>query len=732
MSKIVLKVTEAKHRDAGRGIARIDNNVMKLNGMVSGDIIEIIGKNPAYAIVWPGYPEDTGKNIIRIDGNIRSNASVSIDEKVEIKKVEVKNAVRINVAPAQPVRIAGGSEYLRKILEGQPVVKAQKIRIDVLGTPFTFIVTETSPSGPVLVAKETVFVLKEKAVEGMRAYVTYEDIGGLGKQIGFIREMIELPMKHPELFQKLGIEPPKGVLLHGPPGTGKTLIAKAVASETDASFVTISGPEIMSKFYGEPEARLREIFKSAEQNAPAIILIDEIDSIAPKRAEMTGERMVERRLVAQLLALMDGLKSRGNVIVLGATNQPNLLDEALRRGGRFDREIEIGVPDRDGRYEILQIHTRGMPLGDDVNLENIANITHGFVGADLAGLCKEAAMHALRDILPNISMDEEIPAELLDSLSVSHEDFYEALKTITPSALREVFIEVPNVRWDDIGGLEQAKQELIESVEWPIKYPEAFEAFHSKPAKGIMLFGPPGTGKTMLAKAVASESEANFISVKGPEIFSKYVGESERAIREMFRKAKQASPCVIFFDEIDSIAPSRTGGTTDSRVSERVVSQLLTEFDGIEELKGVVVIAATNRPDIIDKALLRPGRVDRMIYIPPPEKKTRKKIFEIHLKDKPVAKDVDMNILSEKTENYVGADIEAICKEAVMLSIREIVRKGMNKDDLKKALKGKKIEKRHFEDAIKRVEPTMTKETLKRYEQIVGEFKRYKKEKEEK
>ena len=732
MSKIVLKVTEAKHRDAGRGIARIDNNVMKLNGMVSGDIIEIIGKNPAYAIVWPGYPEDTGKNIIRIDGNIRSNASVSIDEKVEIKKVEVKNAVRINVAPAQPVRIAGGSEYLRKILEGQPVVKAQKIRIDVLGTPFTFIVTETSPSGPVLVAKETVFVLKEKAVEGMRAYVTYEDIGGLGKQIGFIREMIELPMKHPELFQKLGIEPPKGVLLHGPPGTGKTLIAKAVASETDASFVTISGPEIMSKFYGEPEARLREIFKSAEQNAPAIILIDEIDSIAPKRAEMTGERMVERRLVAQLLALMDGLKSRGNVIVLGATNQPNLLDEALRRGGRFDREIEIGVPDRDGRYEILQIHTRGMPLGDDVNLENIANITHGFVGADLAGLCKEAAMHALRDILPNISMDEEIPAELLDSLSVSHEDFYEALKTITPSALREVFIEVPNVRWDDIGGLEQAKQELIESVEWPIKYPEAFEAFHSKPAKGIMLFGPPGTGKTMLAKAVASESEANFISVKGPEIFSKYVGESERAVREMFRKARQASPCVIFFDEIDSIAPSRTGGTTDSRVSERVVSQLLTEFDGIEELKGVVVVAATNRPDIIDKALLRPGRVDRMIYIPPPEKKTRKKIFEIHLKDKPVAKDVDMNILSEKTENYVGADIEAICKEAVMLSIREIVRKGMNKDDLKKALKGKKIEKRHFEDAIKRVEPTMTKETLKRYEQIVGEFKRYKKEKEEK
>jgi transitional endoplasmic reticulum ATPase len=722
MSKIMLKVTEAKHRDAGRGIARIDNNVMKLNRIVSGDVIEIKGKNPAYAIVWPSYPEDAGKNIIRIDGNTRGNAGISIDEKVEIEKVEIENAKRITVTPTQPVRIAGGSEYLSKTLQGQPVIKDQKIRIDALGTPFTFIVTETSPSGPVLVSSETNFVLKEKPVEGIRSYVTYEDVGGLKKEIGLVREMIELPLKHPELFQKLGIEPPKGVLMYGPPGTGKTLIAKAVAYESEANFITISGPEILSKFYGEPEAKLREIFKQAEEHAPTIILIDEIDSIAPKREEMTGERMVERRIVAQLLALMDGLKSRGNVIVIGATNQPNLLDAALRRGGRFDREIEIGVPDRDGRIEILQIHTRGMPLATDVNLEKIAGITHGFVGADLAGLCKEAAMHALRAVLPNISMDEEIPAEILDSLAVKNEDFHDAFKIITPSAMREVFIEIPDVKWDDVGGLDEAKQELIESVEWPIKYPEVFEAFHSKPPKGILLFGPPGTGKTMLAKAVANESEANFISVKGPELFSKYVGESERAIREMFRKARQATPCVIFFDEIDSIASSRSSGAGDSRVSERVVSQLLTELDGIEELKGIVVIAATNRPDIVDKALLRPGRTDRIVYISQPDKKTRKKIFGIHLKNKPLAKDVDVDLLAEKTENYVGADIEAICKEAVMLAIREVI-KGDIKGDLKKISKDKKIEKRHFDRAIETIAPTMTKETMRRYEQIMEEFK---------
>ena len=718
-----LRVAEAKHRDAGRSIARIHSDVAKKLGIVSGDIIEIKGKENTYAIVWPGYPEDS-KKIIRIDGNIRSNASVSIDENVEIKRIEVKKAQKISVAPTQAIRIVRGDEYLRKILEGQPVVKGQKIRVDILGTGLTLMVTSTQPSGPLIVTPETQVTLSEKPIEALRTYVTYEDIGGLKREIGLVREMIELPLKHPELFQKLGIEPPKGVLLHGHPGTGKTLIAKAVANETDANFLIISGPEIIGKYYGESEARLREIFEEAEANPPAIILIDEIDSIAPKRSEMTGERMVERRVVAQLLALMDGLKTRGKIVVIGATNQPNLLDEALRRGGRFDREIEIGVPDRNGRLEILQIHTRGMPLAEDVKLEDLADITHGFVGADIASLSKEAAMHALRGILPKINIEEEIPAEILDAIQIKKEDFYEGLKGVTPSAMREVFIEVPNVKWADVGGLEQAKQELIEAVEWPIKYPEAFDEFKTKPPKGILLFGPPGTGKTLLAKAVASESEANFISIKGPELLSKFVGESERGIREMFRKAKQASPCIIFFDEIDSIAPIR-GQSFDSGVTQRVVSQLLTELDGMEELKDVVVISATNRPDIIDKALLRPGRIDRLIYISPPGKKEREKIFKIHLKDKPLTDDIDISMLAERTENYVGADIEAICREATILALREIVKKGMDRKTVKKAVKGKKIEKKHFDKAIKRVKPTMTSETLKDYEKIMEEFAEY-------
>ncbi|RZN39027.1 MAG: AAA family ATPase, partial [Methanophagales archaeon ANME-1-THS] len=513
--------------------------------------------------------------------------------------------------------------------------------------------------------------------------------------------------------ERLGIDPPKGVLLHGPPGTGKTLIAKAVANETDANFYSISGPEIMSKFYGESERHLREIFEEAEKTAPSIIFIDELDSIAPKRGETTGE--VERRVVAQLLSLMDGLESRGQVVVIGATNRPNALDEALRRGGRFDREIEIGIPDRNGREEILHVHTRGMPLADDVNLKEIANLTHGFVGADLATLCKEAAMHAIRKVMPEIDIEKEIPPEVIEELKVIREDFSEALKNTEPSALREVFVEVPNVKWDDIGGLEHVKEELKEVVEWPLKYPEAFAQLHTKPPKGILLFGPPGTGKTMLAKAVANESEANFISIKGPELLSKWVGESERAVREVFRKARQAAPCIIFLDEIDAIAPVR-GTSYDSHVTERVVSQLLTEMDGLEELNDVIVIAATNRPDIVDPALLRPGRLDRLIYIQIPDKEARRKIFEVHLTGKPLGEDVNSEELANRTDRYVGADIAAIVKEAVMATLREFIASGIGEAYLKDAVKNVVIKKKHFDAALKSVKPTSTPRAQQEFE----------------
>jgi transitional endoplasmic reticulum ATPase len=541
--------------------------------------------------------------------------------------------------------------------------------------------------------------------------------------------MIELPLRHPELFQKLGIEPPKGVLLHGSPGTGKTMIAKAVASETDANFITISGPEIVSKYYGESEQKLREIFEEAEKDAPSIIFIDEIDSIAPKRGEVTGE--LERRVVAQLLSLMDGLKTRGQVIVIAATNRPNSIDEALRRGGRFDREIEIGIPDRNGRKQILLIHTRGMPIEQDVSLGEIADVTHGFVGADLSYLCKEAAMHALRRITPEIDIEEEqIPQEILDNLVVTKEDFREALKNIEPSAMREVYVEVPHVGWEDIGGLEKAKQELIEAVEWPLKYPDIFSIINVKPPRGILLFGPPGTGKTLLAKAVASESEANFISIKGPELLSKYVGESERAIRETFRKAKQAAPTVIFFDEIDSIAPQRSS-VSDTHVSERVVSQILTELDGVEELKDVIIVAATNRPDMVDPALLRPGRFDRLIYIKPPDKASREKIFEIHTQGKPIAEDVNLSQLADMTDGYVGADIEGICREAAMLALREIVTPGIGRKDIEEKAGEIKISKKHFERAVRRVKPTTSRETMRSYEQNAELFAKYATESEE-
>jgi len=726
-SGIELRVAEAQVRDVGRGIARISAGNMGSLGVKSGDVVEIIGKNAVPAVVWPGYPADDGLGIVRIDGSIRSNAGVGIDEKAKINRIEARRAESITIAPTEPVRISGGEFYMLRVLEGRPVSKGQSLRVELMvGHPFTFIVTKTSPSGTVIADRATKITISEKPVSPDElkrktiTAVTYEDIGGLKKQIGLIREMIELPLRHPEIFQRLGIDPPKGVLLHGPPGTGKTLIAKAVANETDANFQSLSGPEIMSKYYGESEERLREIFEEAEKNAPAIIFIDEIDSIAPKREEVTGE--VERRVVAQLLSLMDGLQARGQVVVIAATNRPNALDSALRRGGRFDREIEIGVPDKHGREEVLHVHTRGMPLAEDVDINKLAEITYGFVGADLAALAKEAAMRSLRRIVPEINIDEEIPPEVLEKIRITGEDFEEALKTIEPSAMREVFVEIPDIHWEDIGGLDNAKQELIESVEWPLTYPEVFGAVATEPPKGILLFGPPGTGKTLLGKAVATESKANFISIRGPELLSKWVGESEKAVRETFRKARQNSPVIIFIDELESVAPTRGASSSDSHVSERVVSQILTELDGLQELKGVVVIAATNRPEMVDPALLRPGRIDRHIFIQPPDKEGREKIFNIHLKDKPLADDVDIPDMAEKTDGYVGADIEAICREAGMLAIREFIKPGTDPQEMKKNVEYIKVYKKHFEDAISRVKPSTSKKDLDSYRRRAEKF----------
>jgi transitional endoplasmic reticulum ATPase len=732
--RIMLQVAEAHHRDAGRDIARIDRSVMEQMNILSGDIILVVGKEKACAIVSPGYPEDEGTEIIRIDGNIRANARVGIDDKIYIQKSAPQVAKRVVLAPTQQIRLVGGPQYLLRLLEGRPITKGQYLRVDTVSNPLSFIVVSTQPSGPVIISRTASLVVKEEVIKELElrpTHLTYEDIGGLRREIGLIREMIELPLRHPELFEKLGIEPPKGVLLHGPPGTGKTMIAKAVANETDANFVSISGPEIMSKFYGESEKHIREIFEEAEKNAPTIIFIDEIDSIAPKREEVTGE--VERRVVAQLLSLMDGLKARGQVIVIAATNRPNAIDAALRRGGRFDREIEIGIPDRLGRFDVLQIHTRGMPLAEDMSeetgLRDIADMTHGFVGADLSSLCKEAAMHAIRKILPDINIEADIPQEIMEKIVITREDFQNALQNIEPSALREVFIEVPAVRWTEIGGLESVKQQLIEAVEWPLKFPEAFIAINTRPPKGVLLFGPPGTGKTMLAKAIATESEANFISIKGPELLSKYVGESEKAIRETFRKARQAAPTIIFFDEIDSMVPTR-GTAFDSGVTERIVSQILTEIDGLEELKNVVVVAATNRPDMVDPALLRPGRLERYIYIRPPDQAERELIFEIHLKGKPLASDIDAKELANKAQGYVGADIEAICHEAAIIALRDWIKPGMDRETVKKEVLNVKIRKEHFEKAFNMVRPTQWDE--KEYEAMADITKAIDKNKKEK
>jgi len=714
VNEVVLRVADAKARDVGRGKVRIDSEVMRKLNLNVGDVVEVEGKKKTAAIVWPAYIEDQGAGIIRMDGLIRRNAGVGIGDKVIVRKAKVSPAQMIRLAPESFTISIDHSfmNFVKRRLIDYPLVEGDHVLIPVLGQAIPFVVVATKPSGVVVVTESTNLIIHEKPAEEARAArVTYEDIGGLHEAIQKIREMVELPLKHPELFKRLGIEPPKGVLLYGPPGCGKTLLAKAVANETDAHFYAINGPEIMSKFYGESEQRLREIFEEAKKNAPSIIFIDEIDAIAPKREEVTGE--VEKRVVAQLLALMDGLEARGNVIVIAATNRPNALDPALRRPGRFDREIEIGVPDKQGRLEILQIHTRNMPLAKDVDLNKLAEITHGFVGADLAALCREAAMKALRRYLPKIDLSQErIPLEVLEQLEVTMQDFLEAYKEITPSALREVYVEIPNVKWSDIGGLEQVKQELREAVEWPIKHPEAFKRMGIKPPRGILLYGPPGCGKTLLAKAVATESEANFISVKGPEIFSKWVGESEKAIREIFRKARQAAPCIVYFDEIDAIAPIRGLGFGDSAVTERVITQLLTEMDGIQSLENVVVLASTNRPDMLDLALLRPGRFDRLIYVPPPDYEARLEIFKVHTRNMPLAEDVDLQQLARMTEDYSGSDIEAVCREAGMLALRENIN-------------AEKVEMRHFVEALKKVHPSITEDMVKSYRAWAERLRHY-------
>ncbi len=702
-SQNTFRVAEGLGKDVGKGLARLDPKDLEKLEIQVGDIIEIKGSPPSesaqarqtaggqarqtgkrvtVAKVMPAFKDARGKGIIQIDGITRANAGVSLDEKVAVAKISPKPATKVVIKPT------GGSstlmrerdlEYMGKLLDGLPLVAGDRIRATLFGSRFQdYIVVSTIPRDAVVIGSETLIRIEEAPTkageEAGQVGISYEDIGGLHKEIQRVREMIELPLKYPQVFERLGIEPPKGVLLHGPPGCGKTLLARAVAYETDATFYAVSGPEIIHKFYGESEAKLREVFEQARRNAPSIVFIDEIDSIAPKREQVVGD--VEKRVVAQLLALLDGLKGRGRVIVIGATNLPNVLDPALRRPGRFDREIVIGIPDSQAREEILEIHTRGMPLREDIDLKKFAEITHGFTGADLESLCREAAMTALRRIMPKIEFSREaIPYELLMELEVTADDMLSALGEIEPSAIREVFVEIPKVRWDDIGGLDEVKQRLVEAVEWPLKYPSLFKHAAVKPPKGIIVHGAPGTGKTLLAKALASEAGVNFISVKGPQVMSKYVGEAERAVREIFKKARQASPCILFLDELDALVPTRGLRGGDSGVTERVISQLLTEMDGIEELRGVLVLAATNRIDMIDAALLRPGRFDFLLELPVPDEKTRLAIFKIHTRGKPLAKDVDLRVLAKETDGKVGADIEAICARASMDAIREFLAK---------------------------------------------------------
>ncbi len=715
-NEITLKVAEAiSQKDVGQGVARLDPNVMDDLDIKERDLVEIVGEKRTAAIALPSQT-DIGLGVIRIDGLVRKNSGATIGGEVTVKKTKATEAKKVVLAPIENnIRVQGD---VRGLFAGKVMVQGDIIGSQIRAprpsmgfnslfeelmdfTPtmkeIKFAVVSTNPKDIVIVGPNTEVQLHETPVDvskiegvGNLVDVSYEDIGGLKEEVKKVREMIEIPLKRPELFEKLGIAPPKGVLMHGPPGTGKTLLAKAVASESDAHFIAINGPEIMSKYVGGSEENLREYFEEAEENSPSIIFIDELDAIAPKREETNGE--VERRTVAQLLTLMDGLKSRGQVVVIGATNRPDSLDPALRRPGRFDREIEIGVPDSEERKEVLEIHTRNMPLADDVDLDKIANTTHGFVGADLESLCKEAAMRVVRRILPEIQNDEEIPKEVMEKIVVTGDDFKSAQKEIQPSALREVLVQIPDIKWDDVGGLEDVKQELKEAVEWPLKHPDTFQRLGIRPPKGTLLYGIPGTGKTLLAKAVASESEANFISVKGPELLSKWVGESEKGVREVFRKAKQAAPTVIFFDEIDAIASARSGNDTDSGVTKRVVNQLLTEMDGLEELEDVAIIAATNRPDILDAGLMRPGRFDRHIQVKEPDEEARLAIFKVHTKDMPLAKDVDLKKLAKNTDGYVGADIEAVCREAAMLTLRD-------------NLEANEIPYKYFKEAIDKVKP---------------------------
>jgi transitional endoplasmic reticulum ATPase len=700
-NNLLLKVAETYPKFVGRGIALIDPKVMEELNLATGDVIEIIShKKKSYVLLWSSQPTDYGKGLIRIDGYTRSNISVGIDDKVTINRVNnVKKAEQVILSPTEELNVVGLEEHLPELLEGRVVAKGNTIPLNIMGRKIGFIITGSSPSDVAsLIDSDTEFIIgvvPKAAAKGVPR-VTYEDIGGLKNEVQKVREMIELPLRHPEIFERIGIEAPKGVLLYGPPGTGKTLLAKAVANETNANFYSIGGPEIMSKFYGESEERLRETFKQAQENAPSIIFIDEIDSIAPKREEVSGD--VEKRVVSQLLTLMDGMESRGKLVVIGATNRPDSIDPALRRPGRFDREIEIGIPDADGRFDILQIHTRGMPLTEDVNLESFAKITHGFVGADLEALSKEAAMRSLRRILPEINMEQtKIPVEVLNKIKITPKDFEVALKEVQPSALREVHIQKPNITWDQIGGLNEVKEELAEAIEWPLKYADLFDQADVKPPKGLLLYGLPGTGKTMIAKAVAATSEANFISVKGPELISKWVGESEKAVRETFRKARQASPCVIFFDELDAVAPRRGGSEGDSHVTERVISQMLTELDGLEDLRGVVVIGATNRPDIIDEALLRPGRFDRILEVPVPDKEARKEILKIHTRKKPLdSDDVNLDKLVELTEGYTGADIATMVNAAAMSAIKEHMVSSVNEENKNKNKENDSIKTREY------------------------------------